>query len=676
MRRLLPPLLALAAVGCRCDKVQAIKPSIAVMPPALDFGPVKNGDTQSLSLKLSAQTATDVSISKLELASGTDPGGAEGFTLKLDPIDIGPLDSTTLPVAFHPTALQEYSATLTLTTNDEEKPTIHVPLLGQGSKPILKVLPDCAASRMCQGTVVVDPPSIDFGAQPYNSMTMIDASKLPAVDITNEGDVSLTITKLEVQGTDAAAFVIQGTVNTPLMYDPMAGVNVPIRFVPKSDSQMTYDADLDVESDDPDHAQVKVHLHGTLLPNQAPIVCANLIKIVPSDDPEMDFNAPADWAPLLTPPAMGYDFSSTRDVPPGAMIEFSGLSSSSPTTCTYDPEDGRTGLVWSWTVVSTPPGAPMLGGGAMPQFTLTPRVPGQYQLLLTVADKLGRGTMVPITFAVGARQDLVAQLSWAGSSGVDLDVHLVRPSSVVMPADPYSGVFSFFNEGANHVTSGDINGYSVTLRSSNVNFDFDWGGPGGTDNPKLSIDDIGQGDLLESVSLNYPEHDSLCDGGRCKYKVLVHYMRDYRMSSGSQCFVDGGSACHDGDQCTCTAATDRCVTTQTDAGLVGPGECRAAPAPVVKIFLKGNPTPAATIPMPTQTVLIGAPCQTFYVADVNWPSQQEIGSLPDGGTPGADIIVRDAGFARFGKRALGDIHQCSPDYNAGSSNTPWYSEQP
>jgi hypothetical protein len=92
----------------------------------------------------------------------------------------------------------------------------------------------------------------------------------------------------------------------------------------------------------------------------------------------------------------------------------------------------------------------------------------------------------------------------------------------------------------------------------------------------------------------------------------------------------------------------------------------------VTIFLKGSPVPAATIPMPTQTVVMGAPCQMFYVADVSWPSQQEIGSLPDGGTPPADVFVYDGGFALFGKRNPGDVRQCSPDV----SLTSWYSEQP
>ena len=70
--------------------------------------------------------------------------------------------------------------------------------------------------------------------------------------------------------------------------------------------------------------------------------------------------------------------------------------------------------------------------------------------------------------------------------------------------------------------------------------------------------------------------------------------------------------------------------------------------------------------------LLGAPCTLIYAAEVSWPSQQEIGSLPDGGTPPATIIDRtDAGLVRFGKRQPGDLRQCSPD----DMLRQWYSRQ-
>ena len=81
MRRVLASIAVISVVGCKCDKVSTIKPSFQVSPAALDFGPVKNGDAATRSLKLEARTSAEVQVSKIELNSGTSPGGAEGFTV-------------------------------------------------------------------------------------------------------------------------------------------------------------------------------------------------------------------------------------------------------------------------------------------------------------------------------------------------------------------------------------------------------------------------------------------------------------------------------------------------------------------------------------------------------------------------------------------------------------------
>ena len=136
---------------------------------------------------------------------------------------------------------------------------------------------------------------------------------------------------------------------------------------------------------------------------------------------------------------------------PGDLVELSAQSDlTDPTTCTTDPESGRTGLTYAWTLVSAPAGAEGLGlsGATTPQAQLRPVVTGEYPLALTVTDPQGGTTTVSITFAVAVKQDLVAQLQWLGAAGVDLDVHLVRPSAVTVPADPFTGVFDPFEAGA------------------------------------------------------------------------------------------------------------------------------------------------------------------------------------------------------------------------------------
>lgn len=672
MRRLLASIAVLSVVGCRCEKVMTLKPSFQVSPPALDFGPVKNGGATNRSLKLEARTGAEVIVSKIDLASGTSPGGAEGFTVNLEPVTIPGSSSQNLSVTFHPTVLQLYDAVLTFTSNDEEHVTTRVPLLGEGGKPIISVVPDCQVSRGCTGTVTVTPPSIDFGAEPFMRAMMVDASKLPSVAITNEGAVLLVVSRIAITGADAAAFKIEGAVNTPLEYDSMAGVNIPIRFKPLNETQLSYSAALVIESDDPDAPSITVPLSGRLAPNGPPRVCANLIQVTPLNGCSPKDYRPL-WPTLLTVPVGGYDFRSDRAVEPRSTVIFSALSDTNdPSRCTNDPEDGRTGLTYQWTVTSTPPGSPSLGMSATSSFTITPIVVGDYAVQLSVGDAQGHVTTVPIRFAVARREDLTVKLEWPGFSGVDLDLHLVRPSSTV-PSDPWSGAFSFFTEGPNAKTSGDLNGYSnKKLGIWGAGIDFEWGEIGTCDDPRLNLDDIGDGQLIEDLSLNGPEHDLKCDGGRCAYKIMVHYFRDYRAAAMGACFADGGTGCSDGEQCSCP--TDlRCVAAPPQDGgrPLGAGECRAAPKPTVNVYLKGSTTPAATIPLPPAEVLLGAPCTMLYVADVSWPSLQEIGSLPDGGTPLATVIDRtDAGLAHYGKRLVGDLRQCAPDVTL----TQWYSQ--
>ncbi|MBS1152415.1 MAG: hypothetical protein H6Q89_4113, partial [Myxococcaceae bacterium] len=176
------------------------------------------------------------------------------------------------------------------------------------------------------------------------------------------------------------------------------------------------------------------------------MVCANLVKVQPIDDAEIDYSTKADWAPLIPAPATGYDLTNRRNVEPRAVAIFSALSDfADQTQCTSDPEDGRLGLTFAWRLLSAPTGAMGLGiaGATTPQATLRPIVTGEYTLELTVKDTQLHPTVVTIKFAVALKQDLVAQLQWPGFGDVDLDIHLVRPSAATQPTDPFSGVFAF-----------------------------------------------------------------------------------------------------------------------------------------------------------------------------------------------------------------------------------------
>ena len=106
---------------------------------------------------------------------------------------------------------------------------------------------------------------------------------------------------------------------------------------------------------------------------------------------------------------------------------------------------------------------------------------------------------------------------------------------------------------------------------------------------------------------------------------------------------------------------------------------------MVRLFFKANPTPAAVIPldtlMPPDVLELGAPCQMWHVADIAWPAETAIGSLPDGGTPPAIVtvvgadggLITEPSIARFGQRPSGGL-TCEHDVTL--SGIDWYSRQP
>lgn len=686
-------LALLETLACRCDPgVSAVKPQITLSPSQIDFGPVKVGDRANRNVTLRAETRVSATISSVAL----EGAGAAAFRVDAKPETVDPLGMGTIAVSFSPDALAGFVADLVITSNDGEKPVQKVRLSGEGAKPVLKVATECDAAKQCRGTVLQTPLSIDYGEEPFSRPVMIDATRLPSVIITNEGPVVLRLSRIAIQGADAAAFTIAGNGSVPaegLALDASAGVNVPIRFKPTSTSQTSYHAQLVIESDDSESAQVTVELSGTLKPNAAPVVCANLIRVKPADDLERDYSAKAQWDLLTVPPAGGYDFRLSRDIEPRSEAIFSAISNGAdPTTCTTDAEDGRMGLTYLWEVKQVPAGAPPLGisGATTAQATIRPVVIGEYRMRLTVTDTQQFSTFVDITFAVAIRRDLVAEVVWPGAAGVDLDLHLIRPSAVTDAMDSFSGAFDFFNGPTVAKTSGDMNGYA-RLRAKDVNgFNFDWGDAGTADDPKLSIDDLGMVNQFENVALNYPENDAACANAPCRYKVMVHYYADARANPTGACTVDGGTGCQDGQACSCPG-TERCAADSAPIGTaaIGPGKCFEPPHPSVRVYLKGNPVAAKVVPLPTlmpaDDLAIGAVCQMLYVADVIWPSKQEVGSLPDAGTPLATIEVKGAdsngrvtqpAIARYGYRpAGGNTSQCTPDSQQGP-NVDWFTRQP
>ncbi|MCU0698397.1 MAG: choice-of-anchor D domain-containing protein [Myxococcaceae bacterium] len=693
--------VAVVAGGCRCrEGVDMATPSLAVTPTSLDFGQVRRGERQARTVTFEARTQAPVRLASVTLEGGAT--GTDGFTLGAVPTSVEPFSKVTVTITFVPTALQLYQATLVVQSDDPDRPTQRIPVLGEGARPVLTVTPVCEAAQQCRGTVTVSPRAIDFGLEPLVRPSPIPASQLPGVVISNDGPVPLEVTKVAIEGPDAAAFTFAQVEATPWVLMPSEGRSPQLRFRPSSAAQMTWQAQLIVESNDPENPRVTVDLRGALLPNQAPQVCFNLIRATPPP-PETggfrDYNGAAQWAPLLMPPSGGYDFTGSRDVRPGDTVQFSAFSDAvDATRCTTDAESARTGLTYQWRLTTIPMGArpPTLATPTAPTMAFRPVVTGDYVVELTVSDGQA-STTVTGRLRCAIKQDLVVQLEWNGFERVDLDLHLVRPSARVS-GDRFAGVFQFFDavrsDGGISQTSGDLNGYAVRRRQTIVGANFDWGGPGSADDPTLALDNTGMAgmgadaELVELASLNQPENDERCATTSCSYGVFVHYFADARaLANAPSCTVTGQAGCRDGEACTCAMPQARCVAESAplgDAG-IGSGKCYAAPKPVVRIFARGETTPVRVIPleslMPPDELAIGAPCQVLEVAEILWPARSLNGSLPDGGSPPPVVLVpgTDGGrvvspqLGRFGVRPSGGL-QCSADLTVNGG--PWYGQNP
>src|SRR5919198_2916149 len=128
-------VLALVLSSCAKEKIQRIRPVLGVSPTALDFAKVKVGDIVERMITLSSQSQAAVAIDSATLHDGSAPGGVSAFELVGVPRTVVGLSRASFAVRFRPDALQAYGARLTVASNDPERPTIEVPIFGEGAHP-------------------------------------------------------------------------------------------------------------------------------------------------------------------------------------------------------------------------------------------------------------------------------------------------------------------------------------------------------------------------------------------------------------------------------------------------------------------------------------------------------------------------------------------------------------
>jgi hypothetical protein len=212
-------------------------PELEVVTPTQNYGVVWVGADASRTFVIRNVGSADLqvvtsSVSGNEAAEFAIMQGAAPFTL-------APGATHNLDVRFAPAAVGTRTATVRLTSNDQDEGAVDLVVAGTGIMP-----PDIDAA----------PTEHDYGE------VIVGMTKLRTVAIRNLGGANLQVTAANVFGGNAGEFAIaQG--NAPFTVVAGATHNLEIRLTPTSEGPKT--TTLRLTSDDPDEGTVDVHLNGT-----------------------------------------------------------------------------------------------------------------------------------------------------------------------------------------------------------------------------------------------------------------------------------------------------------------------------------------------------------------------------------------------------------------------------
>ncbi|MBN2009982.1 choice-of-anchor D domain-containing protein [candidate division KSB1 bacterium] len=213
---------------------------ITVTPDVLAFGNVLVASSLEMSLEVRNDGESTLHVSSVSL-TGTDAGaftivsGGGAFNLVQN-------QTRTIQVKFAPTAETSMSAALRIVSDDADEGQLDVALTGTGIP--VPTDPDIA----------VTPSTLEFGN------ISVQSSLEMSLEIKNEGETTLHVSAVSLDGTDAIMFSITsggGAFN--LEQDQTR--NIRIRFSPTSTGNKV--AALQITSDDPDENPKTVALTGT-----------------------------------------------------------------------------------------------------------------------------------------------------------------------------------------------------------------------------------------------------------------------------------------------------------------------------------------------------------------------------------------------------------------------------
>lgn len=368
--------LLVGYMACGDQRLENVRPQLLAPPATLDFGALPVFNRKSLDLELVNQGRAGLVITSVDVVSENSI-----FTLDERPETVAPGDTAVVKLSFVPTAEKDYEATLTVTSDDLDLPTVTVKLTGKGST---------------RAVMEIEPESIEFGRVGECG------SSLKTLTVRSKGTADLVIEDLSFVEGSSPHFSFIGSTRTPVVVKTVGANGLPgeilltLRYSVPEGATEAASATLRLRSTDPDQREVLIPISGT--PNRAPVA-----RIAP-----------------LGNAVLGQD------------IALDGAASSDV--------DGDEPLSFAWTLRQKPLGATTQlssKDAATSSMRLDDTLPGTYEVELTVTDSTGVKSCRPARAnVVGApAQKLLIEMFW-NNARTDMDLHFFKSPSVVFGTLP------------------------------------------------------------------------------------------------------------------------------------------------------------------------------------------------------------------------------------------------
>jgi len=373
MRHTVYTLLVFASVGCSSPdtKITRLTPDVTVAPEQIAFGEVVPSFTIDQTIQIVNSGRSALEVSSLWLSDEN-----QGFSFTYDPpldddgvpmelITLQRAESLAVTVSFAPEALNEYGSVLMVDSNDEDTPTLEIPLSGTG---VVGPEPD----------ISIDIELLDFGEVATGEMGT------EYILVNNIGDAPLTM--VDVQQGGSGAFAV---VTDPTGQNIAGGGSATVLVTYSPDGGMSgHSGTLTFLTNDPDEPEVSVELLG------------------------------GDGGPDATYPVALV--TGDTDVNPPTRIPLDGSGSMSG-----DGNDED--LIFAWSIADKPfqSNATLEGENASTAY-VDIDIAGNYAVQLIVTDPASGMASAPTRHTIIARplEELYIALTW-DKADTDLDLHVV-----------------------------------------------------------------------------------------------------------------------------------------------------------------------------------------------------------------------------------------------------------